>query len=681
MLSMVLVAQLAIAVPDCASRGLCAILGHAEATRRIAIAAMRSMEATAESDIVLLERTGDSVRPIQIEQIRSRVRWRAPDRLEQHIVAHRAGLLRTGVSTLTLMRHPWVIASPGGGQLRDALRMPLGIASASAVALHPLDPGRDSVYMITGGDTAQVTLPGGETVTVHRAYVAPRSEMVTTPALAFRGLLELEAATGALVRMRGDVVQLAPRPSYWRRVVARAVQTVLVVDLTYAPSRTGHWVPVLQRVDLRATSPAVGGVGMVLRVTTRLVDHRVNRRRTRACGSVVDDGPAMCLTTKRHATADTASWPVPLAEVEAAIGRAASDPLASISPPANGHDRAPDTSSPGAAGDGAWVDRWRDRFDAMSSRVRVPGMHLGAEVRRAWTDGALHGAVAARWRDERWHATVGIERELIGGTGLLPMPGANDGSVVIHGGTRHSIPTHTSFARTFGVSRTVRLAGAFGAADGSSASGMPCIVRFGGSNPTAAAGNLRAVAALTIGSRVSESYGARGGGAGLRVERMDCRSSARHWNGFVAARGARAPVSWSGRFDVATATRASLSTGLAAFETPLVHEHGPGAPFVRRHAARVRLAGALDLGTLPTPMRMVAGLWVASDRPSIVGTIESGWREHHAWQRGRWLRHESLDTRVEVTLRPFGGDFGIGVARSITGNPRWGVVMVSEPAW
>lgn len=683
MLSIVLAAQFAAAVPRCAIQDPCALVERAAATFARAGSAIRSIEVRAESDIVVLE-WGDTSRAVQIEQVLSRVRWRAPDRLEQRIVGYRRGPLVAEVSALTLLRQPWVIASSGTGQLRDAVRWPLGPDGADAVALHPLDRGRDSVYLFLAGDTSTLVLPSGDRVTVQRILVEPRPGFVAIHALAFRGSMDLDAATGSLVRLRGQVIHLSPRLSYWRRLAGRAVQSTLFVDLAFAPRRGGHWLPDQQRVELHAASSAVEGVGMIVRVTTRFRAHRVNPRRLRVCPKEAVDAPARCLTTAPAAGLDTVKWHTSLSEAVAAANAATVERFEVSRASTRNTDAEVDSAALESPSDTGWIDRWRQRATAIHQTVQIPGLRAGGSVRRSWANGALHGTAGVRWRGRYGGASVGIQHELIRGGSLLPMPESSDGIVAFRAGTRGELPAlHDRYARTFGGPRSARVSMEWGSAQPRAAPQYaavePCLTGIGSAHPVIPGRNLRVASALTIGSRVTQSYGSASAGAGLRVERVDCETSRQHWNAYAAARGANTAASWYVRIDGASATRAPLPQSLGALAAPASDDMADPVLRVRRQAARIQLSGAARLGTFTTPVRSVFGVWLPSGTPSLVATLESDWRRARLQRAGHeWETTVRTDTRVALTIRPFGAGFGVGAGRSVVRDPRWRLVVVSE---
>ena len=140
--------------------------------------------------------------------------------------------------------------------------------------VHPLADDRDRFYRFDGGDTVAVISTGARRIPVVSVRVTPRPE-VAERVLLFTGELQLDAAAGALVRMRGHFVVLNRKLPLAARALGDAVA---FIEYENAERDARFWLPARQRVEIQVRSPFLGEGRAVVRIASRFLDVDVNDR-------------------------------------------------------------------------------------------------------------------------------------------------------------------------------------------------------------------------------------------------------------------------------------------------------------------------------------------------------------------------------------------------------------------
>lgn len=278
----------------------------ADANRRNQLPpALTSYTAQVETEIsVIVQREQGNEAVAQLEQVASRLRWDRAGGYEQRVVGHRMQPGGGAVSLLSGLEVGWLQPSLYGNRLRVRAQerprdraperpdsaagarrdrpRPFGRRGTGAradgadtlPAVHPLADDRARYYRYSGGDTVVTIRAGDRTIPVVSVRVEPRPD-VEARVLLFNGEIQLDAARGALVRMRGHYVVLNRKVPPPLRALGDGVA---FVEYENAERAGEYWLPARQRVEIQATSPLLGEGRAVVRIASRFLAMDINDR-------------------------------------------------------------------------------------------------------------------------------------------------------------------------------------------------------------------------------------------------------------------------------------------------------------------------------------------------------------------------------------------------------------------
>jgi hypothetical protein len=383
---------------------------------------------------------GAQERVLQVEQVRSTLRWERDGAFEQHVIGHRTRAVTATLSALSYLRNPWAIPVLYGNRLHMLFGREGTVASPDSdarvaapvaadhlvTAVHPFAVDRESSYTFVGGDTAVTLQVGSRTIPVISIQIEP---LPVTPGqtLLFRGEIDVDAASAQIVRMRGQFVVRRPR-SRLRPVVANGWQSVAFAELVNGEFDGRFWLPSTQRIEARARSPLAGEFRPVVRVVSHFghfghfalaLDEGAAATSPRA-----ESSPRVLLS---FATRDSLSA---FHDWDAEIGAAVADAHASDS-----DDVAPDSWRPQGPPRLEWraerlndvlrYNRVEGLFTGASATLRLrdaaPGLALGASAGRAWTEQVARGSVWSRWLRGRTAFGARAERTLANSNDFRPL--------------------------------------------------------------------------------------------------------------------------------------------------------------------------------------------------------------------------------------------------------------------
>jgi len=196
--------------PADSSAALAALLAEAARVNLQIPDRLRAYRARIETEmsLVVLD-SGGRERTIQLEQVASDVRWRAPDRYDQRVVGYRHQAVAPSFSLMSFFGG-WTIPTLYGNRLQ------LGVTSASdpnktvsgtsqSIAIHPLAGNRDTYYTFEGGDTTVTLFSNGRQIPIVHVRVTPRNNP-PGDAVLFYGDMYVDSDWKQIVRMRGRLV-------------------------------------------------------------------------------------------------------------------------------------------------------------------------------------------------------------------------------------------------------------------------------------------------------------------------------------------------------------------------------------------------------------------------------------------------------------------------------------------
>lgn len=232
-----------------------------------------------EMSLVVLD-SGGVERTVQLEQVASDVRWRAPDRYDQRVIGYREQSVGPMFSLMSFFGG-WTIPTLYGNRLQ------LGVTSASdpntsatvmgqSLAIHPLAPNRDTYYLYEGGDTAVTLVSNGRQIPIVSVRVTPRPN-APGDAILFYGEMYLDADWKQIVRMRGRLVEV-----HGGKVTIKAgsrlpgVSGASFVELVNSEVNGQYWLPAFQRTEIEGRIGLFGDFRSILRIVSRFNDYRVN---------------------------------------------------------------------------------------------------------------------------------------------------------------------------------------------------------------------------------------------------------------------------------------------------------------------------------------------------------------------------------------------------------------------
>lgn len=236
-----------------------------------------------------------------IEQVASELTWDRTGEFDQRVVGYRSQQVGFSLSTLGFFETGWLVPSLYGNRLsllfggadsttRRAAQREQRRARRVVQAVHPLSVDREKVYRYRGGDTVQLLKVGDRTIRIIRVEVEPQPEVAATTVV-FLGEVDLDADRRHIVRMRGRIARVGPRPAGERRpLLGRALQLegIAYLELVNAEVEQRYWLPSYQRFEAQAMSMATGDARAVFRIVSRFRRVDVDSTSAVAQGSPAD---------------------------------------------------------------------------------------------------------------------------------------------------------------------------------------------------------------------------------------------------------------------------------------------------------------------------------------------------------------------------------------------------------
>lgn len=433
------------AVTPYSSAALRALVATAAAANRHVPAGLLGYRGEAESEMaVLLHVAEGNEAVVQVEQVRSEVRWSRTGETEQHVLGHRQRAIGINFSLLGTFRNGWVVPVLYGNRLSLLFGMDSltdGRQSTRrrrvTVGVHPLADDRDEFYGFSGGDTTATLRVQGRLIRLVRIVVEPR-RVPARPTLLFSGELLVDAGRSHIVRMRGRFLRMGATQSRAARL-APSTTGAFFVELENREVAGRVWLPSYQRVEMQVAVPAITDGRAVIRVITGFRTYELNGGASLpdellAPRATADDGDSLRTLAHRLTWATTDS----LARFEGWTGEIGGS--LSSTTATDFDDVAPDVWRPTgppiaevrsrSVNDVFRFNRIEGAFTGVGAQVRfrdrAPGLVARANAGWAWSERAMRGAGALEWRRDAWSTELRLSRELANTNDFRPPldPGA-----------------------------------------------------------------------------------------------------------------------------------------------------------------------------------------------------------------------------------------------------------------
>ena len=687
---------------------------------------LRSYRASIESEIAVVVRTSSQRESAaQIEQVESTLDWHAPNRVEQRVIGVRSRALAPNLSALSYFRRPWVIPSLYGNRLRLLFSRTSAGDGAKLVAVHPFASDREAFYRFTGGDTVEVMHIQGRMIPVVRIVVEPR----VTPlrrTLLFSGEIDLDANRTQIVRMHGEFVTAGDAKSVTRRIRGLALRSVVFAELVNGEYLGQFWLPTYQRIEAQGRSSLASEFRPLFRVVTRFRDYTIEDSavvQLTAHDDGHDDGAAHNLSSPevltfapRDSMSAFGAWH---AEIGAETIDAKANDFDDVGPDEWRTQGVPRLDwNPERVSDVLGFNRIEGAFTGVSATWRfrdaAPGWSLGVHGGWAWAEGTPRGELVARRQIGRWQYGARAGRVLANTNDFRPTLDyeASLMALVLTADDYDYLDRRraTLFgAHDFGTNQSaiLRVEAGPGRDRGASAHVRYGLVHpdsgFRANRPVTPGTYFRSAASLEYHPNVSGEFLEPGIGGGLWYERGDGALSWQRIDARFVGRHTWKAVTYAARMDVAAALGSP-----PPLQQLLEFGENEGLPgfqykeFGGDRAVLLRANAAYELPVLRAPVRLWRGLVVPGISPSVAISFQSGWAGASAATRAQLqafgLRADSITGRplvdpvtglpelatrptggvrstATLTLRLFGGAFGIGLARPIDQRARWRLVF------
>ncbi|MGI8401607.1 MAG: hypothetical protein ACR2NS_08415 [Gemmatimonadaceae bacterium] len=628
------------------SAGLATLLAEAARINRQIPDRLRSYRARVETEmsLVVLD-SGGRERTIQLEQVASDVRWRAPDRYDQRVVGYRHQAVAPSFSLMSFFGG-WTIPTLYGNRLQ------LGVTSASdpnrtvsgtsqSIAIHPLAANRDTYYVFEGGDTTVTLFSNGRRIPIVHVRVSPGPN-VRGDAVLFFGDMYLDADWKQIVRMRGRLVEVRDgKVTLKSGSRLPGVGGASFVELVNVEVDGQYWLPAFQRAELQARIALFGDFRSIVRIVSRFNDYLPND--SSWSGPVAPPGVRHNLTFAPSSTQDRfKAWERPIGAASSDVYYGQFDDLAPEEWRTVGETRA---------------FRFRPRSLPEVIRFnRIEGLFTGLAVEREFGDttatSLMHGSLGWAWaertargvldvRHSRGRTTTGIRLE-------RSLANTNDFQLPFSWGSTISalLGSVDDFDYLDRVSATAVLTRALGlkqrslfrfetgpvrdrAVEQNISRGL-YVARNGGFRPNRGirGGNyLRTFAALDFNPEISGLFVDRGVGAKMSYERAD---GGMRWQ--------RLELRTASRREVGPFQLYARADGGALFGTPVpqaMFEIGSGEglsaygykEFAGDRAALARAVVGYTFPFLGAPIHLPSRLIVPGIAPGLAAGIHAGWTE------------------------------------------------------
>jgi hypothetical protein len=695
--------------PGDSSAALAALLAEAARVNLQIPDRLRSYRARIETEmsLVVLD-SGGRERTIQLEQVASDVRWRAPDRYDQRVVGYRHQAVAPSFSLMSFFGG-WTIPTLYGNRLQ------LGVTSASdpnktvsgtsqSIAIHPLAGNRDTYYTFEGGDTTVTLFSNGRQIPIVHVRVTPRNNP-PGDAVLFYGDMYLDSDWKQIVRMRGRLVEVRDgKVTLKSGSRLPGVGGASFVELINVEVNGQYWLPAFQRAELQARIALFGDFRSIVRIVSRFNDYQPND--SSWSGPIAPPGVRHNLTFAPASTQDRfKAWERPIGAASSDVYYGQFDDLAPEEWRTVGETRA---------------FRFRPRSLPEVIRFnRIEGLFTGVAVEREFGDSAatslVHGSLGWAWAEgtargmidlehSQGRTTTGlrVERSLAN-TNDFQLPFSWGSTISALLGSIDDFDYFDRRAATAFVTRTLGLKqrslfrfeagpGQDRAVEQNISRGL-YVAKNGGFRPNRGIreGNyLRTFVALDFNPEISGLFVDRGVGARLSYERVDGGIRWQRLELRTAARRELGPFQLYARADGGTLFGAPVpqamfeigsGEGLSAYHYK---------EFAGNHAALGRAVIGYTFPFLRAPIHLPSRLIVPGIAPGLAAGIHAGWTEVSgpAAQAALLELGTTIDpvtglpvpvsrpTRgvrasAEFLLTFFNGSFALGVTRPIDTRGPW----------
>lgn len=647
----------------------------------------------------------------QLEQVESDVSWRRNGSVDQHVIGYRARTLTASVSALSVLRRPWIVPTLYGERLHLLLGGSAGgdnhPGDGARTAVHPFASDRAAFYRFRGGDTIAVARlrgrAGDRVIHIVRILVEPRGRP-PEQVLLFSGEIDLDAARGHIVRMRGEFLERGGRTSILSRLRHLGLRTFAFAELVDGEFGEAYWLPTYQRIEAQGRSRIAAGFRPVFRVVSRFREHALNGDSTRT----PDVGDERLTYAPRDSLSAFHGW---MDEIGAATLETRSADFDDVATEEQWRTR-------GAPRLDWRADRVSDvfRFNrveglysgvAASLRLRdaVPGATLAGYGGWAWSEATARGGVRAELLRSPWRADLRVERALANTNDFRPTLDYEASLYALFASAddydyldRRSATL--SLSREIGGPRGLVLRAESGPVSDRS---EPTRRRYGlvhldsafrANRPITAGSYLRSGLALEYHPYLSADFLEPGVGGGLWYERGDGALRWQRIESRLVARHTQGPWTYASRFDGAAVFGRAIP--LQQLLELGENEGLQGYAYKEFGGDRAMLArGAISyaLPLLRAPIHGWRGIVLPSLSPSLAIGAQAGWTGASAStllslarfgyrtdsltgiQRLATRPTDGMRSTASLTLRVFGNALGVGVARPLDHPAPWSFVV------
>jgi hypothetical protein len=398
-------AQVVAPAPVDSVAALAALIAEASLVNARVPERLRAYRARLETEMSLvIVDSGGRERTAQVEQVASDVRWRAPDRYDQHVVGHRIQAVGPMFSLMSLFGG-WTTPTLYGNRLRLGVMAPNAAhwtarQDAASLAIHPLAANRDLYYFFGGGDTAVTFYSTNQRrIPIARVRVTPRPD-APGDAILLSGEMYIDVERKQVARIRGRLVEVRDgKVTIKSGSRIPGVSGASFVELVNVEVEGDYWLPAYQRTELQARIGPFGGMRSVVRIISRFHDYRAND--STWTGPEAPPGVSHHLTFAPSATQERyAAWTQPLGAASTDVYHTEFD------------DVAPAEWATGGAATGV---RFAPRSLGEIFRFnRVEGLFTGIALAKDFGEAAsgvtVRGSVGWAWSEQTARGMLGVHR-------------------------------------------------------------------------------------------------------------------------------------------------------------------------------------------------------------------------------------------------------------------------------
>lgn len=695
-----------------------------------------SYKAMVETEFrTLMRREDGSEMAFALEEAASDIRWNRWSGYHQRVKGYRSQNFSVNVSLLTMMRTGWIQPTLYGNTLwlqdfsSDTVYGGLGqrgnpnqraaqhttTRRDSVLAIHPLATNRSNYYRFSGGDTVVVMQVGDRVIPIVKVRAEPL-ERIDGRAVLFDGELDLDASSGALVRMRGYYLSRGGKSDGRRSVMADAIA---YVEYENAERLGSYWLPATQRIELQAMLPVLGDNRAIIRITSRFKDMVVND--TSLSAPVMASADSLLRRRRRtlsYAPSDSLSryrdW---ISSIGSLSEGMTSDDFEDVAP-----------------------DRWRvtgpPRFDVVAPRLsdvvhfnRVEGLYTGAGVKWSLRDAAPGVVIRANagyaWAEHTMRGRLEVSRKrgslLINARGGRWMDITNDFRFPLDSGSSitalASLDAYDYVSRggaTIGATkgfgqRAAQLRAELGVLDDRYRPSQYVRGPFGGApfrpNRGVDEGSyLKSALVFDWHPGAAAEFVSPGVGVRVSYERGDGTLSWQRMEARISGRRTLGPFTLIGRGDVGQVLGSRIPAQ-QLFELGK-YQNLPGyvdKEFAGSRAAVLRAGLQYQSPFLGAPIRLGSSFWLPAPSPGLSVGLQSGWTDAPTLAARESIYRlgtvtstdiegntivlpvsrptDGVRASVSAGMRFFGGGVFAGWARAVDHPEPWKFLVAFGQAW